>query len=130
MPASVTMNGGISKKWMMAPIAAPNAAQSKSSSAKASSGGMPSRSIDSADEHRGEADHRADREVDAAGDDDEGHADRDDAEEGVVGEQIGDDAGRGEIGKLQRRRPQSRPRNTSAVIANRRQPRSWPSAFP
>ena len=52
------------------------------------------------DEHGGEADHRADRQVDAAGNDHEGHAGRDDAEKGVVGQQIGDHAGGGDVGKL------------------------------
>ena len=60
------------------------------------------------DEHRGEADHRADREIDAAGNDDEGHAGRDDAEEGVVGEEIADHAGGCDVGKLHRAERESR----------------------
>ena len=36
--------------------------------------------------HRGEGDDRADRQVDAAGDDDEGHADGDDPDDGGLGE--------------------------------------------
>jgi hypothetical protein len=52
------------------------------------------------DEDSGEADHRADGKVDAAGDDHEGHADRDDAEKGVIGEEIADHAGGGDVGKL------------------------------
>ena len=52
-------------------------------------------------EHGGETDHGADGEIDAAGDDDKGHAGRDHAEKGVVGEEIGGDAGGGEIRELQ-----------------------------
>ena len=51
-------------------------------------------------EHAREGDDRADREIDAAGQDHEGHADRDDAEEGIVGQKIADHPGRGEARKL------------------------------
>jgi len=43
-------------------------------------------------EDAGKTDHRADGEVDATGEDHEGHADRGDAEKGVVGDQVADDA--------------------------------------
>ena len=102
MPASVTMKGGMSKTWMIAPIAAPKAAQSSEDRDEGDQRRHAAALDRERDEHGGEADHRADRQIDAAGDDDEGHAGRDDAEKGVVGEQIGDHAGRGEVGKLQR----------------------------
>jgi hypothetical protein len=43
---------------------------------------------DDGKEDAGEGDDRADRQVDAARDDHEGHADRGDAEEGVVGQRL------------------------------------------
>ena len=54
------------------------------------------------DEHGGEADHRTDRKIDAAGYDHERHPGRDNPKKGVVGEEIRDDAGRGNVGKLHR----------------------------
>ena len=121
MPASVTMNGGMSKKWMIAPIAAPKAAHSKRIAAKATSGCMPRRSISQRDEHGGKADHRADRQVDPARNDHEGHAGGDDAEKGVVGQQIGRARGwkrSWETARVQSANPTTK---TMAVIANRRQ---------
>src|SRR5690606_28149015 len=53
-------------------------------------------------EHAREGDDGPHGEVDAAGQDDEGHADRHDAEEGVVGEQVDDHAGRGEARELRK----------------------------
>src|SRR6185436_7851581 len=52
------------------------------------------------DEDGGEADYRADRQVDPSGNDHEGHAGGDDAEKSVVGQQIGRHAGGSEVGKL------------------------------
>jgi hypothetical protein len=54
------------------------------------------------EEYRSKADHRADRKVDTAGNNDEGHADGNDAEKGIIGEKVGDDSGRKEVRKLQR----------------------------
>ncbi len=45
---------------------------------------------------------RPDRKVDPAGDDDEGHADGNNAEKGIVGEKIGDDPRGREVRELQR----------------------------
>ncbi len=59
------------------------------------------------EEHRGEADHRADRKVDTAGDNDKGHADGNDAKKSVVGEKVGDDASRKEVRELQRAEQES-----------------------
>lgn len=44
--------------------------------------------------HTGKCDHSADRQIDAAREDDEGHADGGDAEEGIVGQKVSDHAGR------------------------------------
>jgi hypothetical protein len=51
--------------------------------------GIPLHALDAPRaQHRGQGDHRAHRQVDATGQDHEGHADRDDAEEGVVDQQV------------------------------------------
>src|SRR5690606_38840330 len=42
------------------------------------------------DEDTGKGDHRADRQIDSARQDDEGHADRGDSEKGIVGQKIAD----------------------------------------
>src|SRR5690606_24410549 len=56
------------------------------------------------DQHRhqdaGKADHRADRQVDAARDDDEGHAHGGNTEESIGGEEIAQHAGGEHVGKL------------------------------
>ncbi|MCY1236244.1 hypothetical protein D9M72_488900 [compost metagenome] len=51
-------------------------------------------------EHTGEGDDGADRQVDAAGQDHEGHADGGDAEEGVVGQKVADHPRRQDVGVL------------------------------
>ncbi len=58
---------------------------------------MPSDDVEIGDHDADEADHRADRQVDAAGKDDEGRADRGDDDEGVVGEDVAEDQRRQEI---------------------------------
>ena len=57
---------------------------------------------DDGEENAGEGDDRADRQVDAARQDDEGHADGGDAEKGVVGQKIADHARRQDVRILQR----------------------------
>src|SRR5206468_1827141 len=84
------------------------------------------------DEHGGEADHRADRQVDAPGNDHEGHAGGDDPEKGVVGQQIGGYPGGSEIGKLHRTECKSDDENNGRD-RDRRQPPHWralPSTAP
>ena len=49
------------------------------------------------EENAGKGDDRADRQVDAAGQDDEGHADGGDAEKGIVGQKIADHARRQDV---------------------------------
>jgi hypothetical protein len=110
MPASVTMKGGISKKWMMAPIAAPKAAHSKRIAAKANERRHAETLDRQRDEHSGEADHRADRQVDPSGNDHKSHAGGDDAEKGVVGQQIGRHAGGSESWEIAPCRAQTRRR--------------------
>ena len=53
------------------------------------------------DQDAGEGDQGANREIDAAREDDEGRAHRGDAEEGIVAEKIDEDAQRAEAGKQQ-----------------------------
>ena len=67
--------------------------------------------------HAGQADHRADRQIDAAGQDDERHADRDDADDHRLVEQIEQIVGLEEIGREQRQRDRDdeRERRASAV---------------
>ena len=58
---------------------------------------MPSGEIEIGDHHADEADHRADRQVDAAGENDEGRADRRRDDEGVVGEDVTENQGRKKV---------------------------------
>ena len=57
---------------------------------------MPAGEIEIGEHHADESDHRADREVDAAGQNDEGRADRRGDDEGVVGEDVAENQSRRE----------------------------------
>ena len=100
-----------------APASAPKPAPKASINAAEASGCQPSR-VEIRHHDADETDHRADRQIDAAGQDDESRADRRDDEEGVVGEDVAEHQRREEIDCRARRR-----RRTA-----RRTPRSSPSS--
>ena len=58
---------------------------------------MPAERIEIGHDDADEADHRSDREVDPAAQNDEGRADRGGDDEGVVGQDVTDDLGREEL---------------------------------
>ena len=58
---------------------------------------MPAGEIEIGERHADEADHRADREVDAARQNDEGRADRGGDDEGVVGQDVAENERREEV---------------------------------
>ena len=58
---------------------------------------MPSDHVEIGHRHADEADHRSDRQIDAAGENDEGRADRSRDDEGVVGQDVAENQGRKKI---------------------------------
>ncbi len=77
---------------------------------------MPPGDIEIGDHDADEADHRADRQVDAAGQDDEGRADRRGDDEGVVGEDVAEHLRRQEI-VVEHIRRSGTARRTRAIVA-------------
>ena len=69
---------------------------------------MPADHVEIGHHHADEADHRADRQIDAARQDDEGGADGGDDDEGVVGEDVAQHLGRDEIVVQQAADPEQR----------------------
>jgi hypothetical protein len=88
IPASVTMKGCTLKKWMMAPITAPSATPQSSTVGITMAGLSPTFFQHVGRKDGREGDHGAHREIDAAGENDEGHADRRDQQKGVVDQQV------------------------------------------
>ncbi len=115
MPASVTMKGCSRKRWISQPISAPNAVPISSTSGIACVALQCWRSTSAAETMVVERDHRADRQVDAAGQDHEGHADADDAQEGVVDQQVEEHLRREEA-RCTRTRRSRRPARTRAIV--------------
>src|SRR5208337_4153022 len=58
---------------------------------------MPSDRVEIRHDHADEADHRSDRQIDAAGENDEGRADRRRDDEGIVGEDVAENQRREKI---------------------------------
>ena len=80
----VMTNGGTLSRVTMEPCQKPTAAQITRVSRIASGAGMPCVDVEPGGEDAGEAGQRADGQVDAAGEDDQGLADREDADLGQV----------------------------------------------
>ena len=95
-PASVMMKGWISQKSMMKPWKAPNS-QAERQHHRGRCERMPARRVEIRHDDADEADHRADRKIDAARQDHEGRADRGDDDEGVVGEHVAEHLRREEV---------------------------------
>ena len=102
-PASVTMNGGSRSRAMTRPCSSPTAAAATSGTRIAAAD--PYGDTMRAEDHR-ERVGRADRQVDAAADDHERHADRDDRDEGGGQGDVAEVVGRAE-GRHERRCPRT-----------------------
>ena len=102
---SVTMKEGTfhcsTTKPLTKPHKAPTPMQPRSASGIETKAGRPVRH-DQRPDHRAQRQHRADREVDAAGQDDEGHARREHRVDADLDEDFQEIFGRGEIGRGQR----------------------------
>lgn len=97
--ARVAMNGTIPPYAMSTPLTRPQPRPTRTA-VKRIAGEAVLLGGDGGGPHRGEGDDRADRQVDAAGDDDEGHADGDDADDGRLGEDQLEVAGVQELVRL------------------------------
>ena len=86
---------------------------------------MPADHVEIGHHDADEADHRADRQIDAAGDDDEGGADGGDDDEGVVGEDVAQHQRRDEVvveqaaGREQRQEDDDRRRQRQVFLVHR-----------
>jgi hypothetical protein len=88
MPASVTMKAAIWKVWISEAHAAPNSVPPASTSVIMPATAAAARAPAPGQHHGRQRHDRAHREVDAAGQDHEGHADRHHQQEGVVDQQV------------------------------------------
>ena len=114
MPASVTMNGCSRKRWISSPARAEHRAD-RQHQRNARPGSTVLLLDQRGRDHRRQRDHRAHRQVDAAGQDHEGHADRDDAQERVVDQQVQEHLRREEAAGRATRREANSDTQTTAV---------------